>query len=168
MFNNLLPDESTMASDASTGATDSVNQVGELDSMSEVTTKDSSSSASAGARVFAIQGEANPFTTSVESKRLQKPGTGATDSLNQVGELDSMSEVTTKDSSPSASAWARVVAIQEATKAREREANPFTTSVEERARLRAIQEATKAREREAYRSAVQRYSILQHNAINNN
>jgi hypothetical protein len=81
-FTNLLPDESTMASDESTGATDSVNQVGELDSMSEVTTKVSSSSASAGARVFAIQ---------------------------------------------------------EATKAREREANPFTTSVEARARLRAIQ-----------------------------
>ena len=79
-----------------------------------------------------------------------------------------MSEVTTKDSSSSASAWARVFAIQEATKAREREANPFTTSVEERARLRAIQEATKAREREAYRSAAQRYPILQHNAINNN
>jgi hypothetical protein len=47
-FTNLLPDESTMASDESTGATDSVNQVGELDSMSEVTTKDSSSSASRG------------------------------------------------------------------------------------------------------------------------
>ena len=103
-FTNLLPDESTMASDESTGATDSLNQVGELDSMSEVTTKDSSSRASAWARVFAIQGEANPFTTSVE----------------------------------------------------------------ERARLRAIQEATKAREREAYRSAGQRYPILQHNAINNN
>jgi hypothetical protein len=78
-FTNLLPDESTMASDESTGATDSVNQVGELDSMSEVTTKVSSSSASAGARVCAIQGEANPFTTSVEAERgnrFSQPGWG--------------------------------------------------------------------------------------------
>jgi hypothetical protein len=84
------------------------------------------------------------------------------DALNHNGELDCLSDVTTRESVNTPSALDKAHAAMMRSQVREMDTipNPFTESPAERQRLDALAAAQRLREHDAYQGAMRRYSIL--------